>query len=114
MVQPRSDDTGSFRVTARDRINVEMPDEDACSEASAWSGGLPIFLAYFAPILGLAVPFQSPNARMSVVAVLMLCSALYAWFGLDSSSEHRIRLWMYGFIGAGTFFFFVAKQVLGL
>ncbi len=114
MAQPRSGDTGSFQVTARDRINVEVPDEDDASETSAWAGGLPIFLAYFAPLLGFAVPFQSPSARMSVVAVLMLCSALYAWFVLDSSSRHRIRLLMYGFIGAGTFFFYVVKQVFGI
>ena len=113
MAQPRSGDTGSFQVTARDRINVELPDEDNSSGTGAWSGGLPIFVAYFAPLLGFAVPFQSPNARMSVVAVLMLCSALYAWFVVDRSSRHRIRLLIAGFTGAGTFLFFVAKQAFG-
>jgi hypothetical protein len=114
MAQPRSGDTGSFQVTARDRINVGLPDQDDSSETSAWMGGWLTFFAYFVPPLGFFVPFQSPNARMSVVAVLMLCSALYAWFVLDSNSGHRIRLLMYGFIGAGTFFFFAAKQVFGL
>jgi hypothetical protein len=114
MAQPRSADTGSFQVTARDRINVELPDEDDSSETNAWTSRWLIFFAYFVPPLGLFVPFQSANARMSVVAALMLCSALYAWFALDSSSRHRIRLLIYGFAGSGTFLFFVAKQVFGI
>jgi hypothetical protein len=103
-----------LRVDARDRIGDAQIAEESGRATLGWLKHILIPVAYFAPALGLLLPFKEPKVGISAVAVIAVGSAAFAFFCLDRREPQRLRLMIFGLGVASTFAFYMLKDWLKL